>query len=293
MRVPVEAQTKAAHVLANKIPDHIIGLFVEPVLLSGEDPSLYWNMVCAAIDEHRPETLLDWIALNDLVTKLWEERAFRRASNAIIRGGQRRAVQQFMTEILPGEHGVERLKKMDDTADHRANRYFSEIKKDNEEIRSQLAKYGITEAELLARSAQNNSDAILMFEGILSSRERSRRKLQKEIRSRWPSQEVKSEAHGDKNAHRQDQHGPCQEVIGEASEDFAARHHGAPWPSRELKAASSGGIGFHQISQLGSCQEMKAEARQNGSLHHLGQPRSCQEAKAKLGDEGDVHHHGH
>jgi hypothetical protein len=44
------------------------------------------------------------------------------------------------------------------------------------------ANYGITEAELHARSAQQNSDALLMFERMIASRERGRRKLSKEDR---------------------------------------------------------------------------------------------------------------
>lgn len=156
-------------------------------------------------------------------------------------------------------------------AERRANKYFSANKKESDAIRSQLAEYGITEAELLARSAQNNSDAILMFEGMVSSRERSRRKLQKEMRKRRPSQGVKSEAHGDVNAGRQDRHGPCQEVNAAANDDFDAHHHGQPRPSHELRGASSSEVGVHQSSQLGSCQE----------------------AKAKLVGESGVHHHGH
>ncbi|QPF90222.1 hypothetical protein [Bradyrhizobium commune] len=230
--------------MANKIPDHIIGLFVEPVLLEGEDPSLYWNILSAMIDEHRPESLLDWIALNDLVTKLWEERTYRRATNAIIRGGQRLAVEQFLTEIPPGEDGS---KSQVGKADRWANRYFSATKKEREEVRSRLAKFGITEAELLARSAQNNSDAILMLEGMVSSRERSRRKLQNEIRRRRPSQEVKSESRGDVTAGHeggpqpcQEVNGPCQELNRGANDNCDAHHHGHALPSHELSEASSG-----------------------------------------------------
>ncbi|MDH2354990.1 hypothetical protein QCM80_30630 [Bradyrhizobium sp. SSUT112] len=286
MRVPVEAQTEAAHVLAAKIPDHIIGLFVEPVLLKGEDPKLYWNMVSATIDEHRPQSLLDWIELNDLATKLWEERVLRRATNAIIRGGQRRAVEQFLTEIRPGEDG---LMSTANKAERRANKYFSASKNESDEIRSQLAEYGITEAELLARSAQNNSDAILMFEGMVSSRERSRRKLQKEIRTRRSSQEVKAQAPGNINADRQ---GSCHEVNTEANEDYGAHHHVHLQPPQE-EAAPTDGVGFHHISQFGPCQEVTAQAKRDGSEHHSEQLRSSQEVRAKRGSEVDVHHHGH
>lgn len=125
-----------------------------------------------------------------------------------------------MTEILPGD---DRLKSKDNNAGRRVDKYFSASKKESDEIRSQLAKYGITEAELLARSAQNNSDAILMFEGLVSSRERSRRKLQSEMRRRLPTEEVKSETYGDTNALRQERRRACQDA---GSTDFDAHHRG-------------------------------------------------------------------
>lgn len=184
MRVPVEAQNRAAYVLAAKIPDHIVGLFVEPVLLEGEDPRLYWNVVSAAIDEHQPASVLDWIDINDLVTKLWEERFHRRAANAAIRAGQRTAVEQFVTEIIPGDGRV----KATNMAAREAHKYFTASKQEREEVRSQLGAYQMGEAEVLARSAQNNSDAIKMLEGMVSSRESTRRKLQKEMRRRRSSQ---------------------------------------------------------------------------------------------------------
>ncbi|MDH2404336.1 hypothetical protein QCM77_30935 [Bradyrhizobium sp. SSUT18] len=263
MKVPVEAQTEAAHVLAAKIPDHIIGLFVEPVLLKSEDPKLYWNMVSAMIDEHRPKSLLDWIELNDLVTKLWEERVLRRATNAIIRGGQRLAVEQFLTEIRPGEDG---LNSAANKAERRANKYFSANKKESDETRSQLAKYEITEAEILARSAQNNIDAILTFEGMMSTRERSRRKLQKEIRTRRSSREVNTQALGNISAGLQ---GSCQEVNTGANENYDAHHRVHLQPSQDQpsqeEAAPTDRVDAPHTSQFGPCQEVKSEAKRDGA----------------------------
>jgi hypothetical protein len=122
-------------------------------------------------------TPADWIAVNDLVTKLWEERVFRRASNALVRGGMLEALQHFLAEVIKGE---EQLRRTNDGPAHRACKYFSDKPKERNEIRSLLAQYGITEAELYTKAAQQNSDALQMFERMIAARERGRRKLRKE-----------------------------------------------------------------------------------------------------------------
>lgn len=164
-----------------EIPDYVEGFLCAPALLEGEDPGLYWKMFAGMIEERKPQTVSDWIALNDLATKLWEERICRRAANAIIRGGKLFAVRQLMDEIMPGET---KLKRPGDTSAHRANRYFSDKEEERNEIRSALAKFGITEVEVHAMAAQYNSDSLMMFERMIASRERSRRKLHKEDRAR-------------------------------------------------------------------------------------------------------------
>ena len=183
----------AVETAKTKIPAQLRGLFCEPPLLEGEDPDLYWGLLAAVIDERRPVTPADWIAVNDLVTKLWEERVFRRASNALIRGGTLEALQHFFAEVIKGEEG---LKGMDDGAAHRAGRYFSDKAKERNEIRSLLAQYGITPAELHAKAAQQNSDALQMFERMIVARERGRRTLRKEDerrRRRQGRQEIETE----------------------------------------------------------------------------------------------------
>lgn len=93
----------------NKIPAQLRGLFCEPSLLEGEDPNLYWGLLAAVIDERKPVTPADWIAVNDLVTKLWDERVLKRASNALIRGGTLEALQHFFAELIKGEQHLKRM----------------------------------------------------------------------------------------------------------------------------------------------------------------------------------------
>lgn len=179
-----------------KIPDQLKGLFCEPPLLEGEDPELYWGMIAAVIAERKPATASDWIAVHDLVTKLWEERVFRRASNALVRAGMIKALEYFagylsaeepeqssVTFSLREESDLAEIKRAE-ASRRRRESYFGKNAKERNEIRSRLARYGITQAELHAKAAQDNSEALQMFERMIASRERGRRKLRKEDRRR-------------------------------------------------------------------------------------------------------------
>ncbi len=77
----------------------------------------------------------------------------------------------FLIEVSKGEGHV---------AGHRAASYFSDKLKVRNEIRSLLAQYGITLAELHAKAAQQNGEALQMFERMIAARERGRRKQRKE-----------------------------------------------------------------------------------------------------------------
>lgn len=214
--------TKAAHPLANKIPNYMIGIFCEPILLKGEDPALYWNMVSAMIEEMKPATFDDWVTLHEQAVKLWEERVFRNATLGIIRGGQHLAVKQFLEEIIPGD---KRIRLAEDGPQPRASKFFSDKNKEREDVHFQLAKYGITEAELFARSAQNNSDAILMFEGMVRSRESSRRKLMKDMKKRRSCQEVETKLRSDVDRRHEEQFGSCQEGQPSSNRNPHGHHH--------------------------------------------------------------------
>ena len=61
-----------------------------------------------------------------------------------------------------------------------AFQYFSEKPKEKSELVALLARYGITPAVLQAKAAQQNSDAIQMFEAMIARREKGRRKLRQE-----------------------------------------------------------------------------------------------------------------
>lgn len=162
-----------------EIPDYVKGLIAEPAVLEGEDPNLFWKIFVEIAKERKPESPSDWIMVSDLAGRLWDERVCRRAANAIVKAGKMHALRQVLDVIGQGEPRLP-----SSTAVERVKRYFAGSEKERAEIRSILATYGIGDAELHAIGAQYNSDALMMFERMIASRERYRRKLRKEDRAR-------------------------------------------------------------------------------------------------------------
>jgi hypothetical protein len=157
-----------------EIPKQLESLLGQPPLLEGEDREAYLALRSALIEDRQPKTVMDWIHVHDLVTQLWEEQRYRRASAGLIRGGMLAALQYYLREISKscflGDWSVT----------EKANQYFSDNPKERKEVISLLAQYGITPSELLAKAAQLESNGVLTFERLVSSRVNGRRMLRKE-----------------------------------------------------------------------------------------------------------------
>jgi hypothetical protein len=143
-------------------------------LLEGEDPDLFWGLLAALIKDRKPQSFTEWTNVHDTVNKLWEEQRLKRASTGLMRGEMFNALVYFLNRIfdvdlleLGGARTV-------------ALKYFSEKPKEKSELVALLARYGITPAVLQAKAAQQNSDAIQMFEAMIARREKGRRKLRQE-----------------------------------------------------------------------------------------------------------------
>jgi hypothetical protein len=157
-----------------EIPKQLESLLGQPPLLEGEDREAYLALRSALIEDCQPKTVMDWIHVHDLVTQLWEEQRFRRASAAIIRGAMLAAVEYYLQEISKTKS------ILDFCFREKALQYFSANPKERKEIVSLLAQYGITHSELLAKAAQLESNGVLTFERLVSSRVNGRRMLRKE-----------------------------------------------------------------------------------------------------------------
>jgi len=183
-----ETEENAIDKCKSKIPAGLWGLFSEPPLLEGEDPNLFWGLLAAVIDERKPETVSDWFALHDLVTKVWEERLLKQASHALVRGGMIQRLGEYSAveehQPMPNYIGLEPefvvlQRKRAATAKRWCEGYYKKDPKDRS-IASALAQFGMTEPELYARVFAGNSEVLQMFERMIAARERGRRRLRKE-----------------------------------------------------------------------------------------------------------------
>jgi len=169
------------------IPDRFKGLFFEPPFLEGKDKTLFWNLAAAVIDERKPETASDWVAVSDLVASLWDERCFRRGAHALLRSGmidvlrgvmlrqEKPSGRTFTLDCVASEQEVK-----DWDAGRRARSYYGGTPTQSEERAVFLTDSATTEAELYAHAFQRNSETLQDFERMIAARERVRRRLRKE-----------------------------------------------------------------------------------------------------------------
>ena len=133
--------------------------------MEGEDPNLYWGLLAAMIKDRNPQNFSEWIYVHDTVNKLWEEQRFKRISTDLMR------------ETLSA---LKYLLNQSELDPHLSSRYLSENPEERQEAVSLFARYGFTPAVLQANAAQQNSDAIQLFEAMMARRGRERRKLRQE-----------------------------------------------------------------------------------------------------------------
>ncbi|MBR1090989.1 hypothetical protein JQ621_26305 [Bradyrhizobium manausense] len=136
---------------------------------------------------------------------------------------------------------------------------------------------------------QNNIRAISRVEKMASERDRSRRKLQDEMRRRHLSQQGKSKDRT-RDTGRQQSHQISQEVDrgNRVVADELHRDHARQ--SEEPTAAMINEVGMDQISIPGSSQQAQVEADQREAQHHEDNADTCQQREATADPDGGVPH---
>jgi hypothetical protein len=184
-----------------------------------------------------------------------------------------------------------KAKTKDDWAPHEANKYFSSSRQERDEVYSKLDTYEMGDAEVLARSAQNNIRAISIVETMSSGRARTRRKIQDEVRRRHLTRQGKS---NDLNLEtgRQRPHKISQDMDtgNRVGSDRLHRDHARQ--SKEPAAALIDKAGMEQLSSSRSSQQAQVHA--GPRANHLDQDKlhPCQEVgmnEDPHGDGPDIH----
>jgi hypothetical protein len=78
-------------------------LFGKPPLIRGESEEDYWKLWEAFQEDIKPKCWPDWIVVNDLAHKYWEQLRFRRYSQALIEGACIEALEVLLRPFLKQE----------------------------------------------------------------------------------------------------------------------------------------------------------------------------------------------
>jgi|ERR1700733_13541650 hypothetical protein len=142
-----------------------------PRFVRGESVEDYWKWWFAFVQEHKPKTLSNWLEVNDLANKHWEQDRLRRCNSAILDGVRVSALQKLLTPF----HAI------DLNAVSVARDYYAEDNKEGRTARAKVLGCGITDDHILAEAMEMRRDALLLLDRMDSHRSNSRRLLLKDL----------------------------------------------------------------------------------------------------------------
>ena len=147
-----------------------------PPLIVGEDEESYWKWWSVFVEEHQPKRLSDWLEVNDLAHKQWEQDRLRSCNSAIIEGVLYKALKNllrpFCNPLSSNElHLPENLAR---------GCYFGDDE-DRKEARADVEAWGITDAHIIAEAMGMRRDALLLLDRMDSHRSNARRLLLKDL----------------------------------------------------------------------------------------------------------------
>src|SRR5262245_41312825 len=86
-------------IIGAQMPDVVRELFRKPPLLRHEDPKIYWRLVRTLAEEMRPQDVVDWLLLMDLVNQAWETVRNNGFNVALIEADQRAALAELFAPV--------------------------------------------------------------------------------------------------------------------------------------------------------------------------------------------------
>ncbi len=152
--------------------DQIKELVGTPRLIQGESEKAYWMWWEAFAEERKPECLSDWLDVNQLATKHWEQERLNRCNTALVDSALRPALTHLLRPFVSALSGgcITVPEKV-------ARDYYA----DDEEAREKVADCGITDDHILAEAVQMRGKELLLFDRMDNHRANAKRALQKEL----------------------------------------------------------------------------------------------------------------
>jgi hypothetical protein len=160
--------------------DKIKALMGPPPLMKGENAEEYWKWWSTFVKGYAPKCLSDWLEINELAHKHWEQRRLRRWASALIEGAVVRALSDML--VQRGHNAIFVQKAARD--------YFGSDPKAERAARETVGKYGITDDQILAEAMRIRGNEMLLIDRMDSYRANSSRLLRKEIDRRFDARNI-------------------------------------------------------------------------------------------------------
>ncbi len=171
--------------------EEIKQLLGAPRLIRGERADDYWKWWSAFVELYEPEYLPDWLDVNQLAVKQWEQERLRQCNSAIVDATLIDALKKLLRPLnsLNLHKGINDSLLMVHEIAH--DYYFgSEI--DKLKARDQVEALAITDDQIMAEALHICAGSLVMFDKLDNNRTNARRALQKELGRRSETRRSRS-----------------------------------------------------------------------------------------------------
>ena len=160
-------------------------MFGKPPLIKGEKAEDYWRLWGAFAADLNPKTLSEFIVVNDLAHKYWEQLRLRRYSPALIESACIEGLEYLIRPFIKETDDPQ----MKDATSDIARFYYVGLGGSKNRAMKFVADCGITTDQIFAQAMQMRGAALLMFDRMDVNRENACRALRKEMERRAAASE--------------------------------------------------------------------------------------------------------
>lgn len=154
-----------------------------PRLIRGESAEDYGKWWSAFVELYEPETLPEWLDVNQLAVKRWEQERLRECNSALVDGTLIEALKNLLRPL-----NSQNLHNPDTFLPHKtAHDYYFGDEEAKREARVQLEMLGVTDDQILAEAMQICARPLAMFDKLDDYRTNAQRALRKELERRSES----------------------------------------------------------------------------------------------------------
>src|SRR5262249_36371802 len=136
--------------LSRVIPPEIADILGHPPVLSTENRQAYDALMTQLVLEWKPQNMIGWMFVRDITDISWEIFRHRRAIANLFAVSFKTALRAVLTDVLP-EGGCKPWFDRYDTVKGLAQAWF-EGPHEQEKVKAQLAKYGLSPEAIVAQS---------------------------------------------------------------------------------------------------------------------------------------------